>query len=498
MALGVAHRRGQTESGHTPSREHSEYWDGGIPWIGIKDARIHHGGTIAETLQTVTQEGLDNSAARLLPAGTVCLSRTASVGYVVITERPMATSQDFVNWVCSQAIDPKFLLQLFIAENESLFRFGKGSTHTTIYYPEVKAFQVCLPPVAEQRRIVAELEGLQARGRRAREALDAVPPLLERLRQSILAAAFRGDLTKDWRASKTDLEPARVLIERTPEPGGKSSGRAASMSMRRGIGGIAVGHPGTRAPDGWEWVALSRIARMGSGHTPSREHSDYWDGGIPWIGIRDARENHGREITTTFQTVSDLGLENSASRLLPARTVCFSRTASVGYVTIMGESMATSQDFANWTCSPALLPEYLMFALLAEGEHIKTFGEGSTHTTIYYPELKAFHLCLAPLEEQREIVARVSRMLDVVARLIAEAENQSQRQESLARSILAKAFRGELVPQDPNDQPAEAALLKSGIAAESTAPMKPHLKSNGKRREPARSTGGRADARPGR
>lgn len=258
-------------------------------------------------------------------------------------------------------------------------------------------------------------------------------------------------------------------------------------------GAIAVGHPGTRAPDGWEWVPLSRIARMESGHTPSREHSDYWDGGIPWIGIRDARENHGREITTTFQTVSKLGLENSASRLLPARTVCFSRTAPVGYVTIMGESMATSQDFANWTCSPALLPEYLMFALLAEGEHIKTFGEGSPHTTIYYPELKAFHLCLAPLEEQGEIVARVSRMLDVVARLIAEAGNQSQRQEALARSILAKAFRGELVPQDPNDQPAEAALLKSGKSA---APVKPRLESKGKRREAARSSGGRADARP--
>jgi type I restriction enzyme S subunit len=165
------------ESGHTPSREHPEYWDGGIPWIGIKDARINHGGTISETLQTVTSAGIDNSAARLLPARTVCLSRTASVGYVVVMGREMATSQDFVNWVCSPAIEPEFLKQLFVAENKSLFRFGKGSTHTTIYYPEVKAFNVCLPPVNEQRRIVAKLEALQARSRRARESLDAVPPL---------------------------------------------------------------------------------------------------------------------------------------------------------------------------------------------------------------------------------------------------------------------------------------------------------------------------------
>jgi type I restriction enzyme S subunit len=202
------------ESGHTPSRLHPEYWDGVIPWIGIKDARQHHGEIITETLQTVTQDGIDNSAARLLPAGTVCLSRTASVGYVTVMGRPMATSQDFVNWICGPDIDPHFLKLLLIAENESLFRFGKGSTHTTIYYPEVKAFHVCLPPLREQRRIVVTFEALQARSRRAREALDAVPPLLEKLRQSILAAAFRGDLTKDWRAQNPNTEPASALLAR--------------------------------------------------------------------------------------------------------------------------------------------------------------------------------------------------------------------------------------------------------------------------------------------
>ena len=71
-----------------------------------------------------------------------------------------------------------------------------------------------LPPLNEQRRIVAKLEALQARSRHAREALDAVPPLLEKLRQSILAAAFRGDLTKDWRAKHKPTESAAQLLDR--------------------------------------------------------------------------------------------------------------------------------------------------------------------------------------------------------------------------------------------------------------------------------------------
>lgn len=144
-------------SGHTPSRRHPEYWDGDIPWIGIRDAKLHHGEVITDTEQTTNQLGIDNSSARLLPSGTICLSRTASVGYVVEMGRPMATSQDFVNWICSQRLDRQFLKHALLAEADALLRFGSGSVHKTIYYPEVKALHICLPPLSEQRRIVSVL-----------------------------------------------------------------------------------------------------------------------------------------------------------------------------------------------------------------------------------------------------------------------------------------------------------------------------------------------------
>jgi type I restriction enzyme S subunit len=72
----------------------------------------------------------------------------------------MATSQDFVNWVCSEAIHPPFLVKLLLAESRALRRFSKGTVHRTIYFPEVKAFYVCLPSVAEQQRIVARVDQL--------------------------------------------------------------------------------------------------------------------------------------------------------------------------------------------------------------------------------------------------------------------------------------------------------------------------------------------------
>ena len=146
------------ESGHTPSRRHPEYWGGDIPWISIRDAKARHGGVIVETEENTNELGIANSSARLLPAGTVCLSRTASVGYVVVTERPMATSQDFVNWVCGTDLDPLFLKYIFIAEGANLLRFSSGAVHQTIYFPEVKAFHACVPSRSEQQRIVAILD----------------------------------------------------------------------------------------------------------------------------------------------------------------------------------------------------------------------------------------------------------------------------------------------------------------------------------------------------
>ncbi len=89
----------------------------------------------------------------MLPKNTVCLSRTASVGYVIVMGKEMATSQDFVNWVCSEELDHQFLKYILLSENRSFLRFASGTTHQTIYFPEVKAFHICHPPLPEQKAI---------------------------------------------------------------------------------------------------------------------------------------------------------------------------------------------------------------------------------------------------------------------------------------------------------------------------------------------------------
>lgn len=194
-----------------------------------------------------------------------------------------------------------------------------------------------------------------------------------------------------------------------------TGGRAATTGVIPGRWALSVGDPGTQAPDGFRWQLLSNLARLESGHTPSRRVPSYWNGDIPWIGIRDATGNHGRVIYSTNESVTAEGIANSSARILPEGTVCLSRTASVGYVVSMGRAMATSQDFVNWVCGEKLRPMYLHYILLSEQESIRRFAVGSVHPTVYYPEVKAFHVCVPEIAEQDAILAVLCSLDDKIA-----------------------------------------------------------------------------------
>jgi type I restriction enzyme S subunit len=203
---------------------------------------------------------------------------------------------------------------------------------------------------------------------------------------------------------------------------------------------LAVGMPSTPAPKGWRWAALSDIARLESGHTPSRRHPEYWSGDVPWISIRDAKANHGSRIDDTEEKISRSGLENSSARLLPENTVCLSRTASVGYVVVMGRSMATSQDFVNWVCSADLEPDFLKYLLISEGDDLLRFASGAVHQTIYFPEAKAFHICLPTRAVQRRVVEILDEAFAGIVAAKAHAEQNRQNARSLFESHLYSVF----------------------------------------------------------
>ena len=185
-------------SGHTPSRQHPEYWqDCTIPWFGLADVWQIRDGQIEyvhETTEKISELGLANSAARLLPKGTVILSRTASVGFSAILGVDMATTQDFVNWVCGATVRPEYLLYVFRSMTHEFRRLTMGTTHQTIYMPDVGGFSTPLPPLPEQEQIVAVIRKdtvrLDALVSKVREAIEG----LKELRTALISAAVTGKI----------------------------------------------------------------------------------------------------------------------------------------------------------------------------------------------------------------------------------------------------------------------------------------------------------------
>ncbi|OBH03505.1 hypothetical protein A5695_10280 [Mycobacterium sp. E1747] len=150
------------KTGHTPSRSVAEYWvDCDIPWFTLADVWQLRDSTrtyLGESSSMISKLGLENSAAELLPAGTVVLSRTASVGFTGIMPTAMATSQDYWNWVCGPRLLPEYLVYVFRAMRNEFQALMIGSTHKTIYQPVAAAIRIPVPPLDEQRRIAAHLD----------------------------------------------------------------------------------------------------------------------------------------------------------------------------------------------------------------------------------------------------------------------------------------------------------------------------------------------------
>lgn len=204
----------------------------------------------------------------------------------------------------------------------------------------------------------------------------------------------------------------------------------------------------TRGHD-WLNAKLTLVARLGSGHTPSREHPEWWiEGTIPWITtgeVRQMRSDRIEFIHDTREKLSAVGVANSAAEIHPAGTVVLCRTASAGYSAIMGSDMATSQDFATWTCGPRLRPRFLLLCLrVMRQDLLGRLATGSTHKTIYMPDIEGLRIPLPSVQEQDAIVEVVWNDLHRINRVIDLQEQQVALLEERRQALITAAVTGEL------------------------------------------------------
>ncbi len=184
---------------------------------------------------------------------------------------------------------------------------------------------------------------------------------------------------------------------------------------------------------------------MKTGHTPSRQHPEYWtDCTIPWFTLADVWQLRAgaRELGETSERVSELGLANSAAELLPPGTVVLSRTASVGFSGIMPVSMATSQDFWNWVPKPGMLSRFLWYQLQSMKPEFERLMMGSTHRTIYQGDAASLRVVAPPIGEQRAIADFLDRETAQIDAFIAKNEELITLLKERRRATVRRAVTG--------------------------------------------------------
>lgn len=344
-----------------------------------------------------------------------------------------------------------------VFKKQIYFLVKKAINQVSFATKELDKVYIPLPPLNEQRRIVAKIDALFARSRRAREYLAAIPPLLEKFRQSVLAAAFRGDLTKEWREKNKTVEPASSLFDELEKP---------------------------TLPDNWVLISIGNIIEGLKYGTAQK--CEYDINGTPVLRIPNIGNG---VIVQTDMKYAELPSKELEQLRLASGDILLIR--SNGSVSLVGKSAIvreTEKDFAYAGYLIRIrpnrffvLPEYLNLALssydIRQQIEIPARSTSGVHN-INSEEVKRLRIPLAPLEEQQQIIEKIQALLKIADSVEDYYQNTITQLDALDQSILSKAFRGELVPQDPNDEPASVLLerIKAERAASETAKAKPKTK----------------------
>lgn len=410
------------QGGGTPSKENPEFWSGTIPWVSPKDMKSP---VVADTQDRITESAVHESATRLVPPSSILMVvRSGILKHTIPTALNrvvVALNQDMKALIALRDLDQRYFRYFIEGHQDRFLSFWRklGATVESLETERIKATKVPVPPLPTQKAIADFLD-------RKTAAIDALIAGKKKLL----------DLLAEKRAALINQAVTKGLDPNVPM---KDSGIPW-------IGEI---------PAHWEVVLVRLLARLESGHTPSRSKPEYWvadECNIPWFSLADVwqlRSGTRLYLGETKECISEVGMANSAARLLPAGTVVLSRTASVGFTGIMRRPMATTQDFANWICGPRLQPEYLCMSFRAMGPEFKRLKMGSTHQTIYMPDIRQLAIPVPPVHEQRSVARETLRRTKQVDETMRRITTQIQRLQEYRQALITAAVTGQLdIPEE--------------------------------------------------
>nr|WP_228484098.1 restriction endonuclease subunit S [Bacillus velezensis] len=236
--------------GGTPKSTVKEYFeDGDIPWLTPADLSGYNDMYISRGKRNITEVGLANSSAKILPSNTVLLSSRAPIGYVTIASNDICTNQGFKSFLPSNAYYPEYLYWYLKFSTTYLESMASGTTFKELSGSKCKEIALPLPSLNEQKRIANKVERLLNKVEEAKQLIEEAKETFELRRAAILDKAFRGELTRKWREEHPDIENAEVLYDKI-------------ISLIKPKKFEIIEEQSEYIPCKWKWVRLGEVVQV--------------------------------------------------------------------------------------------------------------------------------------------------------------------------------------------------------------------------------------------
>lgn len=477
-------------SGGTPSRSRPEYFRGNIPWIKSGELGAKY---IRGAEERISETAIAQSSAKVFPKGAVGIAMYgATIGKLSIWGIDASTNQACAVGVCGEALNNEFLYYFLASEKRNLIKAGKGGAQPNISQGVIKEWPLNLPPLAEQHRIVAKIEELFSELDQGVASLKTAREQLKVYRQSLLKNAFEGKLTTAWRAAHADqLETAAALQQRIARE------RQARYQQQLADWQTA-GQPGPKPkppkplppltaeelaelpqlPAGWGWEKLGNLSELTGGVTKGKDLAGKTVVSVPYLRVANVQDGY-----LDLHEVKNIDAESKdlSKYRLVVGDVLYTEGGDkdkLGRGAVwrgqIDPCIHQNHIFRARVSGEFLSPNFLSLYSQARGAKDYFFRHAKQTTNLASINLTVLgNLPVVILDslEQRQILQELESKLSEADQLDQTLATALQQADALRQSILKKAFCGQLVDQDKNDEPATA-LLERIRAARAASPAK--------------------------
>ena len=425
-------------SGGTPISTNPSYYGGAIPWLRTKEVNY---GKVFDTEQHITELGLENSSAKLVPVNSVIVAMYGNgdtAGRVAVNKIPLTTNQACCNLVVDPAkADFRFVYYFLMGRYQELVDLKNGGAQQNLNGQLIKAFPFCAPDVCEQSAIADVFESLDDRITLLRETNAT----LEAIAQALFKSWF------------VDFDPVRAKMEgRVPEGMDEATAALFPDALEESELGWV--------PKGWRVLPIGDAVEAVGGATPDTKNPAFWEPAVhSWTTPKDLSGIAAPVLLDTERKLSAQGLAKIGSGLLPVGTLLLSSRAPIGYLALAQTPLAINQGYIAMPPGGLLPPLYLYFWCRENMETIKGRANGSTFMEISKKAFRPIPALVPPPEVLQHFLDVANTLF---ARLV-ENETQAQALATLRDTLLPRLISGQL--RLPEAQAATEAALSDALQA---------------------------------